>query len=301
MNWLSNSPVFLASSLVVSAAMADDVSKGGTDPRGDAGADVAIEIRVDDNEPIRAVQSGTPFGDGSLRYTGEKASESGDWLVSWNYTADLDPNGHAGITGTAQIVNRSGEMHAFDVRLSFPIDPLIDDQCKIGGQMTVSLTMDEDGGRLSVPYGHAGWSMVLDGESQHRVHTGPFAMQGSGSGTAVTQASFGAPFPGQNGPAVEDSFGVRHDFRLTPGDTVSYFTNIVLGGDPEDFRRRRNTSVPIRLGGGDGKIVVDLSGNGTSRGRGRIRNAPTKSKGGITVRMDEPRKKKTGSKTNRGR
>ena len=278
MNWLSNSLVFIASSLVASVAMAEDGSKGGTDPRGDSGADVAIEIRIDGNDPIRAVQSGTPFGDGSLRYTGEKASESGDWLVSWNYTADLDPHGNASITGTAQIVNRSGERRAFDVRLAFPIDPLIDGQCKVGGQMTVSLTMDEDGGRLSVPYGRAGWSMLLDGEAQHRVHTGPFAMQGSGSGTAVTHANFGAPFPGQNGPAVEDAFGIRHDFRLTPGDTASYFTNIVLGGDPEDFRRRRNTSVPIRLGGGDGRIVVDLSGQGSSRGRGRsVRGNPSPS------------------------
>ena len=109
-----------------------------------------------------------------------------------------------------------------------------------------------------MPFGSAGWSAMIDGDSVHEIHSGPFAMQGTGSGTAMVNASFGTPVPGMFAPAIEDGFGIRHCFRLSPGDTAIYASSVFVAGDADDFRSRPITVDPIRIAHPDPGIRIEF-------------------------------------------
>ena len=144
----------------------------------------------------------------------------------------------------------------------------------------MSFEMDEDGGVLEVPAHQAGWAAMVDEEVVKALHPGPFSIRGEEKGKAKTSADFGGPTPSAESPSVEDGFGVRHHFRISCGDAVTYTSELVLAGAKEDFLRRRETRSPMTFGEGEDRLIIDLS---TSR------RSPLRGKGKLVVRPSHVR------------
>ncbi|MBL9149046.1 MAG: hypothetical protein JNM94_10170 [Phycisphaerae bacterium] len=171
----------------------------------------------------------------SVVFKGGSSDSGGAWDVSWQYTADLDPNGGAKVTGAATVVNKSSAKLDYELSFEVPLCPHISSGAKMGGTCTLKLVTNENGGVLSTAPGNAIFNAMSDGMVGPKVFHGPFNMGSTGSGTAQTMNAFGAPFPGHNVGSVNEDFGMRHLFSLTDGDSVIVTTNLVVGGDPSNF------------------------------------------------------------------
>jgi hypothetical protein len=273
-------PNLLGALIVAGATMGADAgdSRGNdaTGGRPQVVAHATVEVATDGGEPTAFEIEGVATDEG-IRFQGSRRDSARQVTISWNWLADLDPRGNARLAGLASILNHSAEKREFDVRVAMPLDPLITEGSRIGGRVRVTLVMDDDGGRLDVPIGQAVWSAMVDDEVGKTLHNGPFAMGGTGAGTAVTDANFGAPYPGFEAASVEDGFGIRHHFRLTGGDEARFESELLLGGDEANFIRRRPDG-PIRIGGGDDRMVIQMGGasgrSGTVRRGTRTSRSP---------------------------
>jgi hypothetical protein len=172
---------------------------------------------------------------GTLRFTGSAVDPAGQWEATWDYVADLNPHGNAKIVGEALVFNKSAAAADFDVRFRVPVCPLIMNGAKMGGSVTIKLIASENGGVVSCPPGQQAFAAMADDVIGAKLFHGPFNMGTTGSGTAQTMNLFGAPFPNMTVPPVTADFGVRHIFKLTDADKVSFVSNLVLGGDPNNF------------------------------------------------------------------
>jgi hypothetical protein len=264
-------PGLLGVLLVASAATAGDsktTRKNGAGGRPEVVAQARLQIAADGGEASTFAIEGVATDEG-IRFEGSRHDPVRKFTVAWNWIADLDPHGNARLAGLASILNHATDKREFDVRVSMPLDPLITEGSRIGGRVRVTLVMDDDGGRLDVPIGQSVWSAMLDEEVGKTLHNGPFAMGGTGAGTAVTDANFGAPHPNLEASAIEDGFGIRHHFRLTGGDEARFDSELIVGGDEDDFIRRRPDG-PVRIGGGDERVVIQM-GSGSRSGGASIR------------------------------
>ncbi len=271
-------PSLLGVLLVAASAMGGDARgsrNGAAGGRPEVVARANLTIGTDGGEPAIFQIGGVATEEG-IRFEGSRHDSSRQVTVAWNWIADLDPRGNARLAGTASVVNHASEKREFDVRVSMPIDPLITEGSRIGGRVRVTLVMDDDGGRLDVPFGQSVWSAMVDDEVGKTLHNGPFAMGGSGAGTAVTDASFGAPYPGFASASVEDGFGLRHHFRLTGGEEARFESELLLAGDEENFIRRRPDG-PVRIGDVEDRMVIQMGG-GASRSTGVRRGTQTNRK-----------------------
>jgi hypothetical protein len=187
--------------------------------------------------PLHAVQTESTVGASAdlRRFVGSAVDPNGAWEASWDYSADLDPNGNAKLTGAATIINKSGAAIDFDVVFEVPICPFIQNASKMGGACTIKLTTNENGGAISTQGGNAVFTALADGGGGPKLFHGPFNMGSTGSGIAQTANLFGAPFPAMQAAAIGDRFGIRHVFKLTDGDTVLVTSNLIVGGDPANF------------------------------------------------------------------
>jgi hypothetical protein len=194
-----------------------------------------MTITVNGGAPLIVTQPGTIQNNGTVSYVGEQMAPDGSWKATWSYSADLDPNGDALVNGSFTLENLSAPAVHFLYDMDLSLCPYVAGDTLLGGVAMVSLEMDEDGGNLSCAPGEAVWAATADDDSAAMMFIGPFSLGGSGAGSMTTNSSFGAPFPSQPGPPVEESFGVRHCFTLTGGDTVKLTTIYKLGGDASDF------------------------------------------------------------------
>jgi hypothetical protein len=172
---------------------------------------------------------------GTVRFTGSSVDPSGMWDASWDYVADLDPNGNAKLVGMAKVKNASSAPAEFEIFFSAPLCPYIQDGAKMGGSCTIKIIMDANGGAITTAPGNQVFAAMADSVAGPKLFHGPFNMGSTGSGTAQTANVFGAPFPGATVGAVQEDFGVRHLFKLTDGDAAEITSNLILGGDPSKF------------------------------------------------------------------
>ncbi len=193
-------------------------------------------IRVNGG-PVHSVQSfaNSAGANGTVHFSGSSVDPSGAWEASWEYVADLDPNGNAKLTGNATVNNKSSESAEYDVTFEAPICPFIQSSSKMGGACTIKIITSANGGAVSTPGGNAVFAALADGAMGPKLFHGPFNMGSTGSGTAETANLFGAPFPNMATAAVSEAFGLRHMFKLTDGDIVIITSNLVLGGDVANF------------------------------------------------------------------
>lgn len=249
----------------------------GTPDSANADHRAILDIGVDGGVSRRIVAPGAMVK-GALRFVGEHHDPSGEFKITWNWTADLDPRGDARLEGKASIHNLTGDRHVYDVRAAFLLDPVISTASRLGGSVRVTLEMDQTGGVIDVPMGESLWEIELDETSARRLHAGPFMMGGGGAGTAVADSNFGAPWPGFDAPAIERGFTIRHRGRITSGDKAIFETVLVIGGDPEHFVQRRDVESPVRVAGDkNGRRVIEVGK--TSSVRGMRRNQRNRGRG----------------------
>ena len=225
-------------------------------------------FRVGDGKPRRLPVEGVVAKDG-IHFRGTRRVEELDLVLAWDWTADLDPRGGgARVAGVLALLNDTSEERRFEVRVDFPLDPLIADASRLGGTVRATLVMNQGGGRVDLPAGEALFSALIDGKTVRRLHPGPFSMGGAQAGTTVADASFGAPYPSFETPAIHDAIGMMNRFSLSGGDQVQFRCELNIAGDPENFIRRRSTE-PVRIEDNDDRIVIDVNGRTkrkTSRG-----------------------------------
>ena len=232
-----------------------------------AGISTTMTLRVDHGKVRRLPVTGQLTGDG-IRFRGHRTMEDLDLVLAWDWTADLDPRGGARVAGVLALLNDSTEERRFEVRVDFPLDPLIAEASRIGGTVRATLSMNEGGGRMDLPAGESLFTALVDGAPVRGLHPGPFSMGGAEAGTAVADASFGAPYPSFETPPIHDAVGMLNRFSLSGGDQVQFRCALDIAGDPGDFIRRRSTD-PVRIENRDDRIVIDVESRTrrtTSRG-----------------------------------
>ena len=241
-----------------------------------------FEIQVDGQAPLRVRQPGIELGDGRIGFRGERTAPDGSWKVRWDYSADLDPRETASIKGSFTFRNATSQKSSLRLKMSLPIDPVIDNACVLGGSATIAVAFDGDGGTLEVPRGEACWIAQLDGRPLASMKKGPLVLTGVANSRAVTSARIGVGDIGVRGDGVGDGFGSQHQCRISGGETVTCTTHLVLQGEDADLRRRRDTRRPVSIGGGQTRLTINLSGKSVPgrRGQATSRNG----KGTLTVR-----------------
>lgn len=246
---------------------------------------------------LHSVQSTATAGAeaGTVRFIGSAVDPGGAWEASWDYIADLDPNGNAKLNGSATVLNKSAEAAEFDIVFEVPICPFIQSASKMGGSCTIKLTTNANGGAISTQGGHSVFTALADGASGSKLFHGPFNMGSTGSGTAQTGNVFGAPFPASSAAAVNDDFGVRHVFKLTDGDTVLLTSNLVVGGEPGNFVQCQGQAQPQAASSGSPAASPVQAAVVIATGSGPTSSAVTlgASAGGkVTISADKGTKKK---------
>lgn len=229
--------------VTVAGAPGDTKPPGGTNES----ATVIIDVSIDGEQPRRITSKGVMDG-GVLRFAGEHVDSNREFTLAWNWSADLDPMKNARLDGEASVWNESGDRHVYKVQAMFKLDPVIMNASAVGGSVRVTLNMNAGGGTLDVLSGESVWSVLIDDDLVKRLHPGPFMMGGTESGSAVADANFGAPYPGLVAPSIEEGFRIQHHCRVTSGDQVVFATDLIIGGDPSDFIRRRDVQRPVRIG-----------------------------------------------------
>ena len=239
-----------------------------------------LELRTEGGTPM-VIQIRGVRHDDAFRFAGSKRIDGADCTIEYDWVADLDPRGGARLSGIASIINHAPLKREFDLRVRLPLDPLVTEGSRIGGTVRVTLVMGDDGGRVDLPAGESLWAAMIDGQPAKTLHRGPFAMGGRAKGTSSADASFGAPYPSCESPAVTDDFGIRHRFRLSGGDEIRFQSDLQLAGDPANFVRRRSAG-PVRIGERDSRVIIDLGassrqrdarGSGVTRSRGSKRSS----------------------------
>ena len=223
-------------------------------------------LKVDGEEPRRLPVVGV-VGENGVRFKGDRRVDDLQLVLAWDWLADLDPRGGgARIAGVLGLLNDTDRDRRFEVRVDFPLDPLIAESARIGGTVRAILVMDDEGGRVDLPAGESLFTALIDGTPVRRLHPGPIAMGGARAGTAVADASFGAPYPSLESPAVHDAVGMSNCFNLSGGDQLQFGCELMVAGDPADFIRRRSTD-PVRIEDRDRRIVIDLDGRPRTKSR----------------------------------
>jgi len=183
-------------------------------------------------------QTGSPFPAGIV-------GPNNEFEISvWNFNADGDPTGTGGATGAKigsaftvtnnmpDLADPAGNHLQFHILVSMPVLPNIQPTSYFGnGGMTLSspgsgFNTPAEIKALNTPI----WNFLIDGSDVAGLFNPGFALGFSGAGTSSTSGNLSA---GQTGPLAgiyPTTLGIRLDFDLTPGETVTF--NGVFGFIP---------------------------------------------------------------------
>lgn len=163
-------------------------------------------------------------------------------LFTWQYAADPDPSGVALLNGKTVVHNPLQKSVEVGVELVLPLCPGIEynparghPKPKIGGQASVRINADADGGSIVC----AGDSKVLDvtlgtaGSETLPLYHCPFELKLTGSGSAMTSTEFGAPYPSLAVATPLHELGHRAWFTITSGDKATFGLLYVASGTIE--------------------------------------------------------------------
>jgi hypothetical protein len=214
-----------------------------------------LTIRFQANGEETLVFTGEPvqqFGDFS-QYVGLYADPDGRWSVSWNYWVNPNPEEGASMVGNSQVKNFTNDTVDFKLILTSPLCPVLPENSLLGAFIVVSLQSNADGGMMTNFDGKSIWAVMADGQQARTVFDSPFVLSSTGTGTATLTSSFGTPFPSEPSGPFTESLGLRHQFRMTPGDTGTFQTSLYLGSNDQNFVDCSNLPGDLN---GDG--VVDV-------------------------------------------
>ncbi|HMN94897.1 MAG TPA: hypothetical protein PKC43_00835 [Phycisphaerales bacterium] len=181
-----------------------------------------------DGPEVLTAITGNPTPSGNLSFV--KVINLGEYKITFNYAADVNPEGNALINGNTTVDNYSAAPISVTTSFNVPICPTLLGSSNIGGLCTVKLVANANGGAITCggdqEYLVAG---MIDGQPAYTVFHCPFIMGKTGAGSTTTNAMFGTPIPSLEGPTVVKSIGQRNNFTLSDGDkavfTLMFATN----------------------------------------------------------------------------
>ena len=179
------------------------------------------------NSDIMLANNMTPFtdsgtseanGDGTFTDVNVAGSMSSSlWDATWDWTGNADPF----VTNNFTITNLSGSTQTFIITSTIgvvPIGPASLTSGSFGGSIT-----DNNGDTATISTtSNAIYTALIDGASYQTLQGSPFSTTTNVSDTSPFGfVNFGLPANSQPGPAINSNIGIRMEFTLTPGDSVS--------------------------------------------------------------------------------
>lgn len=180
-------------------------------------ARVAVSLEAGPVSELLVPSSPTPTGNQKFNL-----SIMADGLsVTWDYAADLDPAGNSIINGSTTFINMTTKTIAVRAEFSAPLCPPIAGGSQIGGVASVKMISNADGGLVACASDEKELDVALiSGAPELPLFWCPFELSMSGSGTATTSTTFGAPVPSLPGPAIIADLGHAVTLSISPGDKV---------------------------------------------------------------------------------
>ena len=152
----------------------------------------------------------------------EGTDTTGLWDVQWSWMGNSDPF----VTNNFTLTNLSGSTQTFIITSTIgtvPIGPASLTSGSIDGSITDN-PGPFGGATISTVSGNSLYTALIDGSAYETLLDDPFSVTvpGSGGSADVGPADFGLPANSQLGPAITSDIGIRIQFSLTAGDSVSF-------------------------------------------------------------------------------
>lgn len=140
------------------------------------------------------------------------------WDANWNWTGNADPF----VTNNFSLTNLSDSTQTFIITSTIgiiPIGPASLTSGSVGGSIT-----DNNGNTATISdTGNAIYTALIDGASYETLLDPTFSTTTAiGDTSLFGGVNFGLPPNSQPGPAITSDIGIRIEFTLTPGDSVSF-------------------------------------------------------------------------------
>jgi len=175
-----------------------------------------------------AAIDGQLLPNGKVKYTGSFTAPEGA-VLSVNYTVDPTNNPTASITGQVTVANNSPVPLGIDAQISIPLCPDIPGGTLLGGNASLKVTTNVNGGALTCLPGEISLYQVHIGDTvANNLFWCPIRMSTSGAGTMQTSVSYGAPVPSLPGPNSAPNAGIRTRLTITDNDSVIVSSTLLI-------------------------------------------------------------------------
>ncbi|MCA9286512.1 MAG: hypothetical protein KDA22_14910 [Phycisphaerales bacterium] len=193
-----------------------------------------VTIKVNGVEAPSVVTLGELAANGNMTFLGSTADPSGLWSATWSYSADLNPENNAVISGSMSMLNSSSVTNDYEILVEFPVCPVIANASSMSGMVNITLVMDANGGKITAEQGDAVYRVLADDAIAVQQFYGPFQMSGSAASTASTNSTFGLGSPVAT-PAIGSDATLRYKYQMTSGDKANIITMLNIMADPANL------------------------------------------------------------------
>jgi hypothetical protein len=177
------------------------------------------------------VMNGAPMPNGNYAYF--HTVNTGTAKVTFNYAADVTPDGNAAINGATTVENLTGDTIAVATSFETGLCPGVSEPA-IGGLATAKLVCNAGGGIMGCgTEPHVG-AAVSNAQPTVGLWFCPFSLWKTGAGSATIATSFGTPLPSLAWPEPIDTLGHAMNFTLSSGDKVIATCLYVVAGTVAD-------------------------------------------------------------------
>ena len=218
--------------------------------------ELVLKWRVNDIEPLYIYVTGELNPNGSYHFGGELVDPEGNWELSWNFNADLNPFEQLLISGPITVQNLSTESTDFTLTATFPVCPPSPNENLMGGIAVIGMTSNPGGGSVTCPKGDSIWTLRVDGEPVQQMFYGPYDMTAGGASNFAVSSNFGIPIPSAPAPPVLGALAIRYRFQLTDGDVCAINSSVTITDDPSLPGQAIDPECPTDLNG-DGVTGAD--------------------------------------------
>ena len=179
--------------------------------------------------PFTDARTTTANGDGTFDDVMVMGNETtGMWTAEWGWTGNADPF----VTNNFTVTNNLAVDQTFIITSTIgvvPIGPSSLTSGSVGGSIT-----DNNGNTATISDNSAAiYTALIDGAAYQTLLDPVFSVTTSAGGTSLFGGvDFGLPPNSQPGPSISTDIGIRMEFILTPGDSVSFTSRFEVQAVP---------------------------------------------------------------------